>query len=383
MKALLTTARRELSRISREPLLWLVDLALPLGIGLWLLVTYQPGSVRELPIVVVDQDQTSFSRMLTRALDATSGIKVQASATRPEAIIAALQAGRAQGGVVLPDGLMRQIKRGENAELVLYANAANIVVGNTLVKEVSTVSRTLSGGITLRRARAQGLDAVHALAVAEPIHINSQVLFNPTYSYLSYMVPGLIAALLQLFAMLAGVMAFDPEHHTLADKHTAALPWVLGKMLPHLLLLWSTACVALALFVAVFHGEPATHALRLVPLYGVYLAGSFGLGMTLATLLPRTSLAIEVALFLSTPAFILSGMSFPFEAMPKLLVAFAKLLPFTHYLTGALQVHAMNQPLVAALPALVWLGALGIGAVGITATKHAWQARAGLQEGVS
>lgn len=66
----------------------------------------------------------------------------------------------------------------------------------------------------------------------------------------------------------------------------------------------------------------------------------------LSSLIPKRTLATEVALFVLTPAFIYSGLTFPLWAMPAIHQFFAKLIPYTYFLSGFIKLYEMNANII-------------------------------------
>ncbi len=66
----------------------------------------------------------------------------------------------------------------------------------------------------------------------------------------------------------------------------------------------------------------------------------------LSSLIPKRTLATEVALFVLTPAFIYSGLTFPLWAMPGIHQFLAKLIPFTYFLSGFIKLYEMNLDII-------------------------------------
>ncbi len=66
----------------------------------------------------------------------------------------------------------------------------------------------------------------------------------------------------------------------------------------------------------------------------------------LSSLIPKRLFATEVALFILTPAFIYSGLTFPLWAMPQIHQSIAKLIPFTYFLSGFINLYEMGTSLI-------------------------------------
>ncbi|MBQ0786256.1 MAG: ABC transporter permease, partial [Oceanihabitans sp.] len=69
------------------------------------------------------------------------------------------------------------------------------------------------------------------------------------------------------------------------------------------------------------------------------------LGFGVSLLIKNEVIALDVAIFYNSPAFIFSGFTFPIWAMPWLNSMYAQLNPYTHFLTGFLKIYQLDTPL--------------------------------------
>ena len=83
---------------------------------------YTPGIVRELPIAVVDHDNTYVSRTAVRAIDAMPTLTVEANYGTEQEIRSALVRGEIVGAVVIPEGMQQRLRRGVDAGEIVDAH---------------------------------------------------------------------------------------------------------------------------------------------------------------------------------------------------------------------------------------------------------------------
>jgi len=189
------------------------------------------------------------------------------------------------------------------------------------------------------------------MALANPVSVDTQALFNPSYNYANYLVPGLLPAFMQMFIMLVAVLVISAEYHegtlaelfAAADGHAGVV--LLGKSLPHLLVYGAMALGLLGIVFPIFHIPVAAPAVVILGLFLLFIAASFFLGLMISCLVHNQMLATEVAVFINTPAFMFSGYTFPLWGMPVIHRAFAQIMPFTHFLTGFIKLYQMGAPL--------------------------------------
>jgi ABC-2 type transport system permease protein len=194
-----------------------------------------------------------------------------------------------------------------------------------------------------------------AYNIIQPIKVETKSLYNPNYSYLNYLVPGLLACMLQMIIMLSGVLIISSEfvHNTfpelleLSDKKVLNI--ILGKSLPHLAFHFVTAIAIIGVIFPIFNLHIHGEIFGLLVFFLIFIMASFFMAFMISSLFHDQMFATELALFINTPAFLFSGFTFPLTSMPLLHNIFASIIPFTHFLYGYLMLYQMGTPLSYAL----------------------------------
>lgn len=351
LKAVGRIMAREWRRIAGRRNLYLLMIVLPLVLFVAVAAIYCEKVVKALPVAVVDADHSELSRSLTRAVAADRLFRIAEGVNSTAGIAEAMRAGRIQGAFYMPEGMERDIKRGVPARMVVYRNHFNLLSGNMIYKEATTIGRMASAAVLMKKLRARGLGEEQALALANPVSVDTQVLFNPAYNYANYLVPGLLPAFMQMLIMLVAVLVISAEYHegTLAELFAAADgragALLLGKSLPHLLVHSAMGLGLLGILFPLMQIPLAAPALTILGLFVLFIAASFFLGLMISCLVHNQMLATEAAVFINTPAFMFSGYTFPLWGMPGLHQGFAQIMPFTHFLTAFIKLYQMGAPL--------------------------------------
>ncbi|HTY38563.1 MAG TPA: ABC transporter permease [Bacteroidota bacterium] len=342
-------AIRETERLSTRRTLLLLMTVLPIALSFLLAFIYKNEVVTDIPMAVVDQDRSELSRLLTRSVDATRSMKVVMSLSSVGEIREQMRKGTILGALYIPDGLERELKKGKQAHVVIYKGSFNLIIGNSILKDATTIVKTVSAGVLMNKFRKAGMTEDQALALANPIRLDSNNLFNPNYNYESYFVPCLIAAMFQMLILVTSVLLISSEHHDgtlrslldLADGNTAAI--LIGKSLPHLAIHAATTLFILGIIFPLF-GIPVHGSLLLLLGYVLFAnAAVFFLGFLISSLVHNQLFATEIAVFITTPAVLFSGYTFPIEAMPVPHGIFAQLLPFTSFFAGFIKIYEMGD----------------------------------------
>lgn len=339
---------------------------------------YSEKRVMELPTVIVDADQTELSRELIRAFDVNQTFAVTDVVPTEEAALDAIDRGEAAVSVVIPEGMTDRVKTGKSAEVLTVIDGSNMLVSNTAVRAANAVIKSVSAGVTLAKLEAQGSWGEEGKILFTGLDYRYRVLYNPTFSYLSFMVYGLGGAVLQqcLFLGVALAVAREKEAGTWQNTLQQYSFWQLlaGKVSPYLILgtfnLVLTFSVVLKGFGVPYYGD-MIHLLLVGTLFNLtVLAIGFAISFFSANQLQAT----EIAMLIAVPSFLLSGYTWPLSAMPEAIAAIGKSLPLTYFLHAVREVLEKGHGLGYIRHDLLVLGLMTVMGLFAAYLLYLWQA---------
>jgi len=280
-------------------------------------------NVRDLPTVIVDQDGTRYSRELIDQLKATKTFGIADITNSPDQARELISQGRARVGVMIPPDFHDKRARGQNAQFLVLIDGSD--------SNVSAQALAAINGL----AAQQNLEAARRAGVKPVLSAQPIVLFNPGGRTANYIIPGLVAILLQIAAMVLAAIAIvrEREQGTLEQLlvtpiHPVGL--VLGKLAPYLVI----GIVEMGLILLIMRWGFG------VPIYGsllflfatavVYLFALLALGLTISMRAQTQMAAQQMAQMLLLPSIFLSGYIFPVAGLPKVLYWIGRGLPATH-----------------------------------------------------
>jgi ABC-2 type transport system permease protein len=342
---------REFKRIAGNKAYYILTIFLPIILFIFLSYIYINGLVREIPVAVLDDDHSGLSATYIRYIESTGTLKIVKYVASQDEMQKEFLDGKIYGCFCIPKDMETNIKKGKNVTITIYNNTTNLITGNNILKEATTISKTFSGGVLLKKLRSKGLMEDQAMDMINPVHIETQSMYNPNYNYLNYLVPGLIPAMFQMIIMLIAVLVFSSEfaHNTFGElmqtANNSIFTVILGKSIPNLLLHTATAFGILGILYPYFNVSVNGSFTVIILFYLLFIFASFYFGMAISSITKNQFFATEAALFINTPAFIFSGFVYPLWAMPEVHSVYANVMPFTHFLNGYLKIAIMNTPL--------------------------------------
>jgi ABC-2 type transport system permease protein len=349
--------RREWKRIAASRFLFWASGPAPVVLFLLLVAIFQQQVLRELPVALVDQDQSALSDQLARMLDATTGLDLRYRLTDTTDAEQLVREGRIYGYVVVPRGLETQVLRGEQANVAGFHNAAFLSAGGIVSREFRTVVATLSYGIKQQRLTRLGVTAVPL----EPVRVQSSALYNPQLNYAYFLLVAMLPAMLQIFIALVAVEAVGTELRwgtalewlqTSGNRVVVALS---AKLAPYLLLYLTTAMVMVTILFLLVE-VPLRGNLLAIALGSLLLVASYiGIGVLFVALSANLRMATSFAAFYTGPALAYMGISFPQMAMPTFGQLWGNMLPVTHYMRLLIGQGIRGEDVASALPQLALL----------------------------
>ncbi len=318
---------KEFVHIRRDRATLTIALAIP--IFQLILFGFIDQTVSNLPTVVVDQDETHFSRELVDQLRATHTFTITHITSDPRAARDDIIAGRARVGVILPPDFHDRRARGEEAKLLVLIDGSDANVSAQALASVNGVASAESLEAMTEKIQVGVTPPRNALSV-QPI-----VLFNPDGRTANYIIPGLVAILLQIVAIVLTAISIVREREKGTLEQLLVTPidplgLMLGKLAPYLFVgILEMAMILLAMRFG--FGVPIRgNLVFLFAMALVYLFALLSIGLAISTRAQTQAQAQQMAQMFLLPSIFLSGYIFPAPGLPFVLRWIGRLMPATH-----------------------------------------------------
>lgn len=319
-------------------------------------------NVKNLPTVIVDQDQTRYSRELIDELRATKTFAITQVTNSPDQGRAMIAQGTARVGVMIPPDFHDRRARKENAQFLVLIDGSD--------SNVSAQALASINGL----AAQQNFEAARALGAKPLLSAQPIVLFNPGGRTANYIIPGLVAILLQIAAMVLASIAIVREREQGTMEQLLVTPinpigLVLGKLAPYLVIGIVEMALILLLMRWGFDVPIQGSLLFLFATAVMYLFALLALGLTISMRAQTQMAAQQMSQMLLLPSIFLSGYIFPVAGLPKVLYWIGRGLPATHMIDvmrGAVLRSAGPWDM---LPSLLALAAISVVLVALSVSR--------------
>lgn len=325
--------QQEWHNIWQDSWLRLLVTLLPLLLFGWMVWLFDGGQVRELPLGVVDQDHSHFSRALARQLDGASGLALTASYPDLQAGSRAIKQGKIYGLLFIPKDAEKGVRQGTQPVVTLFYNSQLLLVG----KLINGAAQQSLGSVNIQLAALGALPQVQALpsalGVAMPLASQLTPLYNGSGNYALFLVSALLPAVWQILIVVTVISSFvrRARNGQEATWHASGFWAGLGALLPYQLLFWGWGGVMAALLFGYRHWPMVGSWSLLLLGQGLTVLACLGLGSLLYLLTRDGARAFSLAAVLTAPGFAFMGVTFPASQMGELAQLWRTLLPVSHY----------------------------------------------------
>ena len=220
---------------------------------------------------------------------------------------------------------------------------------------IAEVSATFEREVALRVRNIAPPEAADAPppASGSPVTLESQVWYNPQLRSTLFLVPGLIAYISMITAVISTALSIvrEKERGTMEQVRMAPIgpaSFIAGKTLPYLVLSFTSALLIILVAMALFDLPMRGSWFLLCAAIGLFLIGAQAQGLLISSVAPTQQVAFQLALLSSfLPTFILSGFIFPISSMPAVVQAITRIIPARYFLVALRAVVLKGAPIQA------------------------------------
>jgi ABC-2 type transport system permease protein len=328
---------REVKRILSHRLYFFCMLVAPFISVVFFLSLMHEGLPTNLPVAVVDLDNTATSRNLVRQLDAFAQTKIVLKARSFAEARIAMQKGEVYGIYYIPEGFSTDVVSGKQPKLSFYTNGTYLIAASLLFRDMKTMSVLAGGAVGLQLGTAQGIGTEQLMGQLQPIVVDTHPLGNPWLNYSVYLNNTILPGILQLMIFLITVYAIgmeikkDTAREWLSMGNGSFVTALIGKLLPHTVVFTIVGFMMCAALYG-FNSFPLQSGWGPM-LLAVFLlvVASQAVGVFMIGVLPTLRLGLSFACLFGMISFSIVGFSFPVLGMYPALQSLANLFPLRHY----------------------------------------------------
>ena len=297
----------------------------------------EEGLPEDMPVGIVDLDNTTTSRALIRRLDAFQSSKVVARYPSVAEARRAIQENKIYAFLYIPKGTTDNLLASRQPKISYYYNMASVMSGSLLMKDLKTISTLGSAGVGQATMRAKGYTQEQITSFLQPIRINLHQVANPWTNYNTYLSTVLVPGVMMLFMFMISAYSLGMElkfgrgKEWLQKADNRIVVAILGKFLPQAVVFLSLIFFYEFYMYGIMHFPHQGDLWDIILLSLLEVFGSIGFGIFAFGLMPSLRMSMSICSLWAVLSFSLAGFTFPVMGMDSPLQSLSWLFPLRHY----------------------------------------------------
>jgi ABC-2 type transport system permease protein len=325
--------QKEFIQTLRDRRTLMILLAMPM-IQLFLFGYAISMSVDQIPTMVADQSLDASSRAYVEAIAASGFFDVQAYVTSETEIVRAIDEGRAQAGVVIPPNFAANVERGD-AQILFLVDGSDLFTSQSAYNAAIAIAQDHASELLMKKVSRSGLAA--GTTFLQSLDTRIRILYNPNLDDLWFIIPGMLATLLQVQSIVLTAAAVVREREVGTIEQLLVTPirpveLLLGKTVPNILIALINLLTILSVGVFWFEVPFQGDFWLFLWLACLYIFSGLGLGLLLSTISKNQRQAQQLIGLFTIVGIVLGGFIFPRYAMPPAIRIAGNLFPLTYFI---------------------------------------------------
>lgn len=373
VKHILNIAYYEVLHILKDPILFLIVFVVPAVYAGIFGMVYYSAAITDIPVGIVNQDNSRLSRQVTEAFSNDSHFRVVKSVATYSELKKGMQKGIVRAGVVIPENFESRVSQHRPAELLTVYDGSNLIWGFNTRKNMMEVANQFSSTYTAGYLAGLSMNKNEIKNVMDTVSLNMEVWYNPTYSYVIFMFMGLMMMVIHQIGLLSVGLTVTREKERNCWIQYLSAPVsrgkiIIGKCLPYLVMNFFNYTLLLWISANLIHAKIEGSVLCIVLLGLLYDIIITFAGFFISVHAPNSLQVTRYLLLISVPLFMISGYTWPTRYIPPVLNALADLFPTTWMINGFRLATVKSFGLAEMMPTIGAMLVMAAGAVGLAYT---------------
>ena len=343
--------RQEMRQVLRDEGVLIFFIIVPLVYPLLYSWIYNNEVVRDVPVVVVDDNNSSLSRQFTRMADASADVKVLCHAVDIDEAKSLVSRQLAKGIYYIPSDFDSNIYGMRQATVSVYCDMSIMLTYQAIYQTAVSVTQTMGAGIQI--TRTQPATKREAEISVQPLAVSEVPLFNPAGGYGSSVLLAVLMLILQQTLVLgiglsAGTARENNRYHELIpiNRHYQGIFRIISGKFFCYFMIYAVMGAYLTMAVPCFFSFPQLAQWQyLLPLMLPYLLACIFFGMIVSCIVRYRENVMLLVVFVSLPQLFLTGISWPQQSIPPFWQGISWLFPSTFGVRAYVRMQSMGATL--------------------------------------
>ena len=336
--ALTAVIMREIDRMCNRPYYYFIIIVLPLFCLFFMSTIFNNGQMENIPVGIVDLDNSAASRSLIRDFNAVPTFDVIKKYSDQSIAREDLQKKRIYAYMVIPANYDDRIGDDKKVSVCFYYHYALLSVGGEALSGFQRVITPTVVMPAMEQAVSLGMTNRAAEEFISPVDSEFFSLFNPDLNYAIYLSSPFFFVFLQIIILISTLYIIGIE---LKDK--TAVQWLetakgnilvalLGKYIPYTVVFTIVMIFANYVLFYLFNIPNSSNMTAVNIAAFLLIIASQALGIFIYSLFPVLGISISFVSMIGSLGATLYGMTFPVPSMYPFVRVMSTLLPVRHFI---------------------------------------------------
>jgi len=289
------------------------------------------------PVGVVDLDNSSMSRQITRNLASSELVDIEKKLESYHEAVKQVRKGDIFGFFMIPSDFQKDAVGGRTPTITYYCNMTYFVPATLAFKGFKTTAVTTAGGLVQTTLVSSGMPESAAGSLIQPVVVQQQAIGNPWMNYNYYLTNSFVPGLIQLMVFLVAAFSICDE-----IKRGSSVEWLhtgggsmfvsmFGKLVPQAVIAISIGVLCQAIMFGFNHFPLNNHVWHMIFAMALMVFASQAFAVIICCVIPNLRLSVSICSLCGILAFSVAAFSYPVDQMYPEIGIFSYILPVRYY----------------------------------------------------
>jgi len=336
----------------------LVLFVLPFLVVILLGVQLSKGVINNIPIAVINYDDSTFSRQLVEKFDQNEAFNVAYYPDSEQELEELMKNSKVRAGVIIPKNFYNDVATLKSPTVLMIYDGSHMSITSTAKAKATEILLTYKAGATIQQLTTRlNMSYKEAYNIAQAFQFNNRMMYNPSKSFEDFLSPVLLIGYIQ--AALALVATVSVNQNIFYEIRKKRLGYASGKVIFYTLCGSLSFMICIIMQIALFH-VPFRGSLISVLILSIGLCFSVAAFCVLiSSLIKNRMVCLVGGAVIFIPNSVMAGTTWPLISMPAGYQSFARYMPFAHYANNIRNIYLKGLSLGQVMNDFIYLFVFG------------------------
>lgn len=281
------------------------------------------GEIKNIPTVIVDHDNSSYSQMLIKEIKNNEIFNITNYSDNDSDVKNLIENNKARVGVIIPQSFSKDLTEGNAPKVLIFYDGSQMSITSAAKSRMDEILLSIKTGYIQQIMQGKlGVMPEVSRNYMLPMYFNYRILNNPARNYTNFLTIGMLISVAQVCIVMLGADMVKKEKYYFIIWIKTILGGLAGAV---------STLLTLAIQVK-YYGVPFRATIKeTVLLTTLFSIAIVSYGVLIRLIVNQKILSIQIGAVTVLPTSILGGYTFPILAMPQFFQSLSTILPFVHY----------------------------------------------------